>query len=208
MLETFRVAGTPFYKNNIMKVAEQISAGIFYRGMTDHEIISYLENSSPVRWLYKYPVIDTDEVMLKPEPTNQHDKNAIQVLVNGVLIGYVPSDMAVQIGQHIKTNPNYSAIVKIYGGPYKTYNFSKIVKGYTEFKADLMLEMDAEIHSDLDNVTVSKIPIVRTVFGVMFLLASFKLIFEGNFTSFLVGLVIALLLLQPAINYFRKYEKG
>jgi hypothetical protein len=48
-----------------------------------------------------YPV----EVLLLPEPDNYHDKNAVQLLVDGTVLAYLPRDTAKanikQINKHI-----------------------------------------------------------------------------------------------------------
>lgn len=36
---------------------------------------------------------ETFPAQLVPEPTNKHDKNAIQVFVEGIFVGYVPKDL-------------------------------------------------------------------------------------------------------------------
>ena len=41
--------------------------------------------------------IREDVVELVPEPTNPHDKNAIKILMDGVLIGYVPADLCLKV---------------------------------------------------------------------------------------------------------------
>ena len=63
-----------------------------------------------------------EPVTLVPEPNNPHDKNAIQVLLCGVLIGYVPADLCGQVKQILKKNQIQRLNIFIDGGDYKEIN--------------------------------------------------------------------------------------
>ncbi len=54
-----------------------------------------------------------------PEPDNQHDKNALKVVVNGQHIGYVPQYMQEQTVKRLKAGQ--FAVVKLLGGNYRMY---------------------------------------------------------------------------------------
>lgn len=60
---------------------------------------------SPNGEVTDYPV----EVKLRPEPTNKHDKNAVQLLVDDVVLAYLPRDAAKahvgSISKALKKNP-------------------------------------------------------------------------------------------------------
>lgn len=88
--ETFKVAGISHYKDAIIEnFASEIDDGEF-----DYE---------------------TSSVELIPEPENEHDPNAIKVLVNGIKIGYVPKELT-SFARDIIDSPNYlGAKVTIFG---------------------------------------------------------------------------------------------
>lgn len=87
--ETFKVAGISHYKDNIIKN---------FASEEDDE--------------FDY---ETSSVELIPEPENEHDPNAIKVLVNGIKIGYVPKELT-SFARDIIDSPNYlGAKVTIFG---------------------------------------------------------------------------------------------
>lgn len=58
-------------------------------------------------------------VKLVAEPKNEHDPNAIKVLINGKMIGYVPSELCLDLKQIMHDNPHYGLSSYIHGGKYK-----------------------------------------------------------------------------------------
>ena len=79
---------------------------------------------------------------LEPEPTNKHDPNAIKVIVDGVHIGYIPSEKCHLAKKYMEMNP--SARVEIYGGPYKEYDslYERWKSGTTNIAARLTVLHD------------------------------------------------------------------
>lgn len=71
----FNVVGTHYYRN---------------------EIISLLKKNTSGRSKFLYYTLE-DYAVLALEPNNPHDPNAIKVLMRGVQVGYVPSDMTFSI---------------------------------------------------------------------------------------------------------------
>lgn len=119
--EDFLLMGTNYHKEEAEIVADFLSEGVHYFGKDNKSLKSYmLETYKPV---YKYNKLKTVDVHLLPEPSNPHDQNAIQVLVNNIFVGYIPASIAAQISTYI-ANPNYryDAILTGRGGPYKTLN--------------------------------------------------------------------------------------
>ena len=119
--EDFLLMGTNYHKEEAEIAADFLSGGIHYFGKDNKSLKSYmLETYKPV---YKYNKLKTVDVHLLPEPSNSHDQNAIQVLVNNIFVGYIPASIAAQISTYI-ANPNYryDAILTGRGGPYKTLN--------------------------------------------------------------------------------------
>lgn len=119
--EDFLLMGTNYHKEEAEIAADFLSEGVHYFGKDNKSLKSdMLETYKPV---YKYNKLKTVDVHLLPEPSNPHDQNAIQVLVNNIFVGYIPASIAAQISTYI-ANPNYryDAILTGRGGPYKTLN--------------------------------------------------------------------------------------
>ena len=119
--EDFLLMGTNYHKEEAEIAADFLSEGVHYFGKDNKSLKSYmLETYKPV---YKYNKLKTVDVHLLPEPSNPHDQNAIQVLVNNIFVGYIPASIAAQISTYI-ANPNYryDAILTGRGGPYKILN--------------------------------------------------------------------------------------
>lgn len=107
-------------------------AGVFYHKET---LIGMMEPN----YLYKYKKQDlidlsyTDEAIYKdtiengsveivPEPTNPHDPNAIKVLINGNLVGYIPAKDCAHLLSVIRCGNIVSIAYKVRGGKYKIVN--------------------------------------------------------------------------------------
>lgn len=87
-------------------------------------------------YLYKYSVAFAD-VDLVPEPDNQYDPNAIKVVADGILVGYVPAKKTKAVRKIMDEKEIVKAQCQIYGGDYKVLNYdsSSIRKGSTDLKA-------------------------------------------------------------------------
>lgn len=54
-----------------------------------------------------------DQLVLEPEPTNEHDPNAIKVLKkNGEHLGYIPRYYSEELTKHLKNGASYKLLVK------------------------------------------------------------------------------------------------
>lgn len=138
--EDFLLMGTNYHKEEAEIAADFLSEGVHYFGKDNKSLKSYmLETYKPV---YKYNKLKTVDVHLLPEPSNPHDQNAIQVLVNNIFVGYIPASIAAQISTYI-ANPNYryDAILTGRGGPYKTLDI--------ETERVISLESDLTYYLDL-----------------------------------------------------------
>ena len=66
------------------------------------------------------------QVVLEPEPDNQYDPNAVKVLMNGLLVGYVKKESCSQVKELLKKK-NFKAEVKsIQIGKFKQINRKSI----------------------------------------------------------------------------------
>jgi hypothetical protein len=107
---SFKVAGISFYEKDIINTLAVENDDY---DMTKKEIAdAYMTDEN----IYKY-VINVDDVQLEPEPDNPHDPNAIKVVADGVLIGYVPARSTKRVGQILTKSPEI--ICNVYGGPSK-----------------------------------------------------------------------------------------
>lgn len=68
--------------------------------------------------IYKYEP-DFMNVELVPDPTNEHDPNAIKVVVDDVHIGYVPEKKTSKVKKILDKNEIIALACAISGGPYR-----------------------------------------------------------------------------------------
>lgn len=66
---------------------------------------------------YSFPLYEAE---FQFEPTNEHDPNAIKVLINKIHVGYVKKGSCSRIKNLINNNKILSNSAKIYGGKYKS----------------------------------------------------------------------------------------
>lgn len=109
--EIFKAAGVTYYEDNIMKLAcrtddwPKNSATLKKEGKLGKKIFRYTYINKPVK--------------LIPEPTNEHDKNAVQIFVAGELVGYISADEAVHVKDILNNRKIKYISSLIAGGQYK-----------------------------------------------------------------------------------------
>ena len=129
----FNVAGVHYRKNDIVDLLDENDD---YE-MTKKDIIG---SGMDGEYIYKYSIKDSDAELI-PEPDNKHDKNAIMVMVDGTLIGYVPKDKIEKTKSILDSKHIDSIRCSIYGGDYKVvYDDSPIKKGSTDLKAEISIK--------------------------------------------------------------------
>lgn len=90
--EKFQVAGVSHYSDSIMK-------DIAYENDDYSLSVKELSETYDVGdRVFEYSFDDCN-ASLVPEPTNEHDPNAVRVEVKGILIGYVKRGSCSQIGR-------------------------------------------------------------------------------------------------------------
>lgn len=123
---SFKVAGISFYEKDIIDTLAMENDDY---DMTKKEIVdAYMTDEN----IYKY-LVQVDETELIPEPDNPHDPNAIKVIADGVLIGYVPAKSTRKIRQLLDKSPEI--MCNVYGGPSKIV-FEESDGSYTMKKSD------------------------------------------------------------------------
>lgn len=109
--ETFRVTGSYYYASNIGKLAcsnpdwKCTAAQIIKKGKVMERIYRYSYINKPVK--------------LEHEPKNEHDKNAIAVIVAGEKVGYISREEARHVGDILKKGEIKYISSFIGGGQYK-----------------------------------------------------------------------------------------
>lgn len=122
------VSGTSYYSESISKLMNLNS----YYKLPDNKLIELGKER-----VYEYLPLH-ENVSLIPEPTNPHDKNAVMVMLNHSLIGYIPREDAPFVCKLIANNSLLSAEVDILGGNVKTiYSNRDVVIGKNNFHVNL-----------------------------------------------------------------------
>lgn len=200
--EKFQVAGVSHYSDSIMK-------DIAYEN--DDYSLSVKELSETYDIgdrVFEYSFDDCN-ASLVPEPTNEHDPNAVRVEVKGILIGYVKRGSCSHVKNLLKS-PGFDHVkVEIGGGKYKRLyeddDKLKVEKDSCELFADLYIytrqaEQEPEVLPIPPAATSSPAAtpekkkggaasIALIVFGVLFLIGGVDNFPTDIFTGF-VGLLI------------------
>lgn len=121
------VAGSSFYNETISK-AMQINPNY---GLSDENIVKLGKNR-----VYEYYPLHKN-VVLVPEPKNSHDPNAVKVMLNNNLIGYIPSENALFVRKLLADKSLLSASVDILGGNFKMVLKENVVISRNNFRVDL-----------------------------------------------------------------------
>ena len=126
--ERIRVAGTSYRQKEIEELGEDnpvysLSVGELREDYEDERV---------------FALFFDDKVDLVPEPENEHDKNAIRVEADGVLIGYVPKSKTKRVRELLASPGFRSVSLEIWGGKYKRAREGEpLEKGETDFRAEL-----------------------------------------------------------------------
>ena len=87
--EYFYATGTVYYNENIKKLLKLNSE---YKNSARALVKSGHVNQN----IYKYQCLDTDAKLI-PDPKNEHDKNAVQVCINGKLVGFIKREETLRV---------------------------------------------------------------------------------------------------------------
>lgn len=105
----FVVAGVNYRMDQVIKLATPMKKW----DMTNEELMRKYSNKKIYRYFFT-----NEPVVLVPEPTNQHDPNAIKVMINNIHVGYVPKEDCARVKGFIQAG-NYTLSAYITGGEYK-----------------------------------------------------------------------------------------
>lgn len=122
------VAGASYYCDSIARCMKKNPK---YR-LPDDEIIDLGSDR-----VYEFFPLDSNAILM-PEPNNPHDKNAVMVLVENNLVGYVPAEYALFVKDLIVRKSLSFASVSILGGNMKMiYPNNDIIISQNSFRVKL-----------------------------------------------------------------------
>lgn len=109
--KNFRVAGVSYKQKEIESLAcENPDYSLSKKELCDQY------NDGDTIYKYKFYISD---VKLEPEPTNEHDPNAIKVIADNVHIGYIKAGKCSEVKNLLNSGKKLSLDIEIHGGPYK-----------------------------------------------------------------------------------------
>lgn len=110
---TYRIARINYFEKELMEFAEEREE---YEYSAQRIVEEHLDKNEIFR--YKFPRFGK----LAKDPYNEHDKNAVMVLMNGECIGFIPAEDAVEVGELLDTRKVVETVLDIDGGPFKRYD--------------------------------------------------------------------------------------
>lgn len=129
--QNYNVTGISHYTSNILKLATKNPA----YALSKKEIIA--------KKLYDQKIFEytfaPQKTELIPEPTNPHDPNAIKVVIDGQLVGYVKTGSCARILKLIKENRIARIDGEIYGGNYKMFYDGELLTEKGNFKVRISI---------------------------------------------------------------------
>ena len=131
----FKVAGVAYHENELLENI-MIENDEYYMKRSELIDLGMVDER-----IYKYEPSFL-HVELVPDPTNEHDPNAIKVLVDGVHIGFVPEKKTSKVKKILEKNDVLAMVCDISGGPYR------IIKEYYDDDRDKDMYKDEkkEVH--------------------------------------------------------------
>ena len=130
--ERIKVAGTSFYQAEIKSLGEH----------NDDFDLSKRELCESFDGERVFELEFDPVVKLVPEPDNEHDKNAIRVEADEVLIGYVPKGKTKAVRELLESGRVRRIEVEITGGKYKKADDGDLDRGEWDFSAALILKVE------------------------------------------------------------------
>ena len=127
----FSVAGLYYREDALLSVAQRHADF----GLSDADFVEKHKGGRPV---FEYRLQRGAEVSLVPEPTNEHDPNAIAVYISGKQIGYVPAGETGEVRQYL-TVP-HSVRAWISGGASKRVQEGRVVTKASQMDVEVEIE--------------------------------------------------------------------
>lgn len=113
--EHYNIVGTSYRQ----KAIKELGIENLDYGMSKTDIIEFGMCDEKIYQLSFFP----ESVVLEEEPDNEHDPNAIKLLIDNIHVGYIKRSDCSHIKQLIKDNQIDSISANIFGGKYKIVNW-------------------------------------------------------------------------------------
>lgn len=159
-IKKHRVTGTSHYLDNIKKLGYET---VEYTYSKSELIDAGYENECIYQYNY-YP----SKIELVPEPDNEYDPNAIKVVADGLLIGYIKKGSCKHLLKVIEKNEIVKIDYSIVGGNYKYISYDEdedkysLDKGTKDYYVDLTItEKGDDKEEDKTPVKVSDVATVK-----------------------------------------------
>lgn len=127
-VKTYKVTGVSHYVENILSLKTEN----FDYDLSKKELIDEGYENERIYQYDFYPI----KTELVPEPDNQYDPNAIKVIVDNTLVGYIKSGSCSHLLKMIKENRIEKIECKIAGGKYKYLGYDDYEDKYELEKSD------------------------------------------------------------------------
>lgn len=121
--ERFRVAGVSFRQDSIADLGVENE----YYHYTKQQIIDEMMDDEKI---YEYEFFP-QKTELIPEPDNPHDPNAIKVVIDNVLVGYIKTGSTAHVKNLLASSKISSIDAEISGGRYKIVSYDSYDDKYT-----------------------------------------------------------------------------
>ena len=139
--EHFWVVGTSYRKANLKKILEFLEY--------DYEYEQYKENGylEPINSEYY-----TQKMSLEREPENEHDENAIKVMVGNIHLGYGPKELARKMAKLLDNDYNYISELELMEDSNSNYNIG--IVNVILYDLETLPDVPPENIQNLDGETV------------------------------------------------------
>lgn len=124
----FNIAGLYYHEDALIEAATENK----YYDMDNKDLIA-----TGKKKVYAYYF--HGDLVFEEEPTNKYDKNAIKILLNDKLIGYVPHDFNLKMKSLIANNSIIKVEYKITGGEYKEIWNGRVEEYESDFKSNVIV---------------------------------------------------------------------
>lgn len=124
----FNVAGLYYHEDALIEAATENK----YYDMDDKDLVA-----TGKKKVYAYYF--RGDLVFEEEPTNKYSKDAIKILLNDKLIGYVPHDFTLKMKSLIANNSIVKVEYKITGGDYKEIWNGKVEEYESDFKSNVIV---------------------------------------------------------------------
>lgn len=141
--ERHNVAGTSFRQMEIKSLGTEND----YYSMTKRQLVEECMENENIYQLDFSPNL----VKLVEEPMNEHDPNAIKVIVDDIHVGYIKKGSCSHIKKLLRENKIYNITADIHGGKYKRISCEydidsdkdvyELETGETDFFVSITLEL-------------------------------------------------------------------